>query len=93
MAPINPGDVGMIFCKNRCFNEQHLKSFINLDITLENKDKCKYDIFLEMEECCETIQNNGIDCNFMQLLGGDMGVLSPLCTKNITMLYPNMVNY
>lgn len=64
----------------------------HLDFTLENTDECSFNIYVEMEECCENLDKNTVDCDIMELIGGDMGVLNPRCTKNITMLYPNMVN-
>lgn len=56
-----------------------------------NKDRCSYKIYVEMEKCCEKFDKEGMECNFMHLLGGSMGVLNSYCSKNITMLYPNMV--
>lgn len=44
-----------------------------------------------MKQCCEKVSNNEIDCNVMQLLGGSMGILNSHSIKNVTMLYPNVV--
>lgn len=44
-----------------------------------------------MDRCCEQLTRNVKDCNIMQLLGGDMGLLNTKSTKNVTLLYPNMV--
>lgn len=45
-----------------------------------------------MLNCCEIITASDKDCTYMTLMGGDMGILNAACTRNITLLYPNMVN-
>lgn len=44
-----------------------------------------------MIKCCEEITPTDKDTTYMTLIGGDMGILNAKCSKNITMLYPNMV--
>lgn len=64
----------------------------NLDLTLENANDEKFRVYVRMLKCCEDVSSNDKDCKVMTLLGGDMGILNGKCSKNITLLYPNMVS-
>lgn len=44
-----------------------------------------------MIECTEVITEMDKDSAFMYLIGGHMGVLKAHCFKNLTIIYPNMV--
>ncbi|KAF2900974.1 hypothetical protein ILUMI_05220 [Ignelater luminosus] len=59
-------------------------------ITLQNIANFKYYINVRMIKCCETFGDSDMDCQLMHLMGGDMGLLYPNITKNISLLYPNM---
>lgn len=65
----------------------------NLDLTLENACDEKFRIYVRMLKCCEDVTSSDKGCNLMTLIGGDMGILNGKCSKNITLLYPNMVRW
>ncbi|XP_071050360.1 uncharacterized protein [Onthophagus taurus] len=58
-------------------------------VAIRNTDTCSYTILTRMVKCVEEIDSNDKDCEMMQLIGGDMGIIKPRCAKNITLVYPN----
>lgn len=58
---------------------------------MENSNACSYEVKVNMIECTEVITEMDKDSAFMYLIGGHMGVLKAHCFKNLTIIYPNMV--
>ncbi|KAJ8924810.1 hypothetical protein NQ315_000964, partial [Exocentrus adspersus] len=59
-------------------------------ITLENQSDMNFEVSACMAQCCDTTKPNEMDCNFMSLIGGDMGVLPAKDARNITLIHPNL---
>ncbi|KAF5303933.1 hypothetical protein FQA39_LY01718 [Lamprigera yunnana] len=88
IATVARGDIGLVFCinfKRTIINK--LKYFV-VDIQLENSGKLSYHLYVEMEKCCEVLSKSDIDCQMMQLVGGDMGIIKH--SKIAILVYPNL---
>lgn len=81
----------MIFCKFLNSIRAHIIN-LSVDVTLENTEQEPYRVYVKMLNCVELITASDKDCSYMTLMGGDMGILNSKCPRNITLLYPNMVN-
>lgn len=62
------------------------------DLTLENICPSEMYISVRGVKCCEINSLTGAkDCESMKLLGGDPGILCAGKTRNVTLIYPNLV--
>lgn len=91
--PISENDMALIFCKKE--NKDYFMCSIFLSffvvITLQNISDNDYQIIVSMQECCLDIKDEEKDCSSMYLIGGNMDILKPKTSTNVTLLYPNLV--
>ncbi|XP_068086118.1 uncharacterized protein [Anabrus simplex] len=62
-------------------------------LTVKNNGLHPYHVITKMDECCETHEKDNTDCSYMQLIGGDMGLIYPQDVRNLTLIYPNLYTY
>ncbi|XP_020710956.2 uncharacterized protein LOC105691068 isoform X3 [Athalia rosae] len=60
----------------------------DVEITNEGKQWCSINV--RMIKCCETICPNDVECEHMQLIGGDMGEIAPTISRNVTLVWPTL---
>ncbi|XP_023290699.1 uncharacterized protein LOC105698350 [Orussus abietinus] len=59
-------------------------------VEVKNEGKQPMALSVRMIRCCETICTEDIDCEHIQLIGGDMGVLNPRAVRNLTLIWPTL---
>ncbi|XP_075228188.1 uncharacterized protein LOC142328366 [Lycorma delicatula] len=59
-------------------------------LSVENQSDETYHVVTKMVECCESITDDDSDCEFIHLLGGNMGYLAPKKARNFSLIFPNM---
>lgn len=73
------------------FNEKFIFIENILDATLENTSGNDFQITVNMIRCSDTTSTHESDCNYMYLIGGEMGILGSKLIRNISLIYPNLV--
>ncbi|XP_015609729.1 uncharacterized protein LOC107274759 isoform X2 [Cephus cinctus] len=57
---------------------------------MKNEGKSPVALSVRMIKCCEKICEDDIDCEHMQLIGGDMGILTQHGVRNLTLIWPTL---